>query len=121
MRDLRRNQQTIWYAQYEGKQDVIRDGYKTGQQTPVYSAPVQARVSVSLATGRAAEEVFGTAVAYDRVMSTVQALPIDENSRLWIDTAPDAKPDYRVVRVAHGLNQHLYAIKRMVQDEQKSN
>lgn len=120
MRDLVRNQQTIWYARYEGKQDVIRDGYKTGQQTPVYSDPVQARVSISLATGRAEEEIFGTSVQYDRVMSTVQALPIDEQSRLWVNATTGAKPDYRVVRVAHGLNQHLYAIKRMVQDEQKS-
>ena len=121
MRDLRRNQQSIWYATYLGKQDVIRDGYKTGQQTPVYSVPVQARVSISLATGRAEEEVFGRAIQYDRVMSTVQALPIDEQSRLWVDAATNAKPDYRVVRVAHGLNQHLYAIKRVVKDEQKSN
>jgi len=56
------------------------------------------------------------------VISTTDTLPLTETSVLWIDTLPvlnedgsTATPnDYKVTKVAPDLNQHQYAIKKVV-------
>lgn len=117
MRNLKRNQVTFWYSLYEGKEDILKDGFKTGQKKETYSAPVQAEASISSATGGSDVELFGTSVQYDRIISTVEPLPINEFSRIWVDTIPNEKADnydYKVKRVAKGLCQHLWAIEKVV-------
>ena len=55
------------------------------------------------------------------MISTVQDLPIDEYSRLFIDVVPvlnedgttDTKPDYKVKKVAKGIYQKVWAIQRI--------
>lgn len=119
MRNLKRNQVTFWYSLYTGKEPVLKDGFKTGQFKAGYTAPVQAEASISSARGGSEVELFGTSVTYDRVISSVEPLPIDEYSRIWVDTVPNEKadnPDYKVKRVAKGLSQHLWAIERVVQN-----
>lgn len=120
MRDLRRNQVTFWYSSYAEKQPVLDDnGFETGQYVEVYSTPVQGLARISSATGESDIELFGTAIQYDRVISTVQDLPINEYSRLWVDTVPNEKADnfdYKVKRVAKGLTQHLWAIEKVVRN-----
>ena len=55
------------------------------------------------------------------MISTVQNLPIDEHTMLFIDVTPvidgngatETPPDYSVVKVAKGLHQNVWAIKRV--------
>lgn len=123
MRDARRNQVYFWYSRYLGKEPVLKNGFETGQNRERYSKPTQARARISSATGESEVELFGASVRYDRIISTVQNLPIDEYSRLWIDCDPatGAGPDYRVKRVAKGLNQHLWAIEKVVSNGNQTN
>lgn len=118
MRNLKRNQVTFWYSLYVRKDPILKNGFKTGQYKEGYTEPVRAEASISSAKGGSEVELFGTAVSYDRVISSVEPLPIDEYSRIWIDADPTAgQPhDYKVKRVANGLNQHLWAIERVVQN-----
>ena len=116
MRDLRRNQQTIWYATYLGKAEKLTpQGIPTGQQEPQYAEPVSAKVSISASRGSAEVEMLGKDVEYDRTITTVQALPIDEYSKVWIDKTPaDGDANYTVQRKAPNLNQHVWALKKVV-------
>ena len=115
MRDLKKNQIEIWYSLYQGKEPILKDGFETGQSKEIYTDPVSIKVSVAPATGTSEAELFGASVKYDRVLSTVMDLPIDEYTRLWVETTPDdGKHDYIVKRVAKGLNQNLWAIARVV-------
>lgn len=115
MRDLKKNQIGIWYSLYSDKEPVLRDGFETGQYKKGYSEPVFVKVSVSPSTGASEAELFGTSVQYDRVISSVQNLPINEYSRLWVEKTPaDGEHDYTVKRVAAGLNQNLWAIAKVV-------
>lgn len=118
MRDLKRNQRAIWYSLYVGKEPVLQNGFETGQYVETYSAPVCVRISVSSSTGGSEAELFGASVQYDRVLSSVQDLPIDEYTRLWVDKAPTSDTfddhDFVVKRVAKGLNQNLWAIAKVV-------
>ena len=115
MRDLRKNQVSIWYALYERKEPVKKNGHETGQYTEIFSDPVQVWISVAPATGASEAELFGASVQYDRVLSSVRPLPIDEYSRLWVEKTPtDGDHDYVVKRVAKGLNQNLWAIAKVV-------
>lgn len=124
MRDALRNQSKFWYSLYQGKEPVLKNGFDTGQTREKYSEPIQASARISSATGESEVELFGASVKYDRIISTVQNLPIDEYSRLWIDCEPDEKRqnfDYKVKRVAKGLNQHLWAIEKVVSNGNQTN
>jgi len=123
MRDLKRNQIPFWYSLYLRKEPVLQDGFETGQYKEVYSEPVMAWARISSSTGESDVEMFGAAVQYDRVISTVQKLPIDEYSHLWIESDPNtgAKYDYKVKRVAQGLNQNLWAIEKVVRNGYEAN
>lgn len=116
MRDLRRNQVPFWYSLYVGKEDVLKDGCKTGQKREIYTTPFRAEARISNTTGESDAEMFGANLQYDRVISTVQDLPINEYSRIWVDADPEtgAKHDYVVKRVARGLTQNLWAIAKVV-------
>jgi len=123
MRDCFRNQRAFWYSLYLRKDPVYKEGLadpsgnpiETGQYQEVYSEPVSIRAHITAATGPSDIEAFGSSVQYDRVICTVNRLGLTEQSRLWIERSPaDGGPDYRVIRVAEGLNQNLYAIERIV-------
>ena len=130
IKDLPENQVSFWYQTYEGKANKLdRQGRITGDKIEVYSNPVKAKARVSSSTGNLYESPFGSDIAYDKSISTVQKLPIDEYTRLFIDIEPDIKedgttdsvPDYRVVCVKLGLIQNVWAIKKIrgVTDEDK--
>lgn len=123
MRDCLRNQRIFWYSLYLRKDPVYKEGLsdpdgnpiETGQYQEVYSEPKASKAHITAAVGPSDMEAFGSSVQYDRVICTVQKLGLTEQSRLWIDRSPAAgAPDYRVIRVAEGLNQNLYAIERLV-------
>lgn len=122
LKDLRINQVPFWYQQFMGEEDVLDDdGNLTGETKKVYSNPVMALARISPNTGQAESNPFGINTDYDKAISTVQNLPIDEYSRLFIDIEPvinsdgstDTEPDYRCVVPKKDLQQNVWAIKKI--------
>ena len=123
MRIMARNSVKVWYALYEGDNDVTTtdewgNTLMTGEHRIEYSDPKCIKASVSPASGEAQVEMFGTEVSYSRVMIVDDLkCPIDENSVLWISTLPefeDGRPiyEYSVAAVAKSLNHVSYALKK---------
>ena len=115
MRNLKRNCQTIYYSLYLGKEmNTDANGNKTGTYTPQYSEPHFCSISVSPAQGVSDTREFGEFSDYDKTLSTTEELPIEELTRLWVDDLDTTHPhDYEVTKVAKGLNQYKYAIKKV--------
>lgn len=122
LKDLKANQVPFWYQTYEGKEDELDgDGNKTGNKIPKYSAPVRKQARISPNTGDAEDSPFGKDIAYDKSISTVQRLPIDEYAKLFIDVEPvinsdgttDTEPDYRCVCSKNDLQQNVWAVQRI--------
>lgn len=122
LKDLRINQVPFWYQTYEGRADERdSDGNKTGDKINKYSAPVRVLARISPNTGNAEDSPFGKDISYDKSISTVQRLPIDEYSLLFIDVEPvlnedgttDTEPDYRCVCQKHDLQQNVWAVQRI--------
>lgn len=122
LKDLKANQVPFYYQTYDGEtEEVDEDGYLTGETIKSYSKPTKEFARISPNTTDVANTPFGKDLVYDKMISTVQDLPIDEFSRLFIDVVPeinndgmtDTKPDYEVVKVAKDLHQRLWAIRKL--------
>ena len=115
MRNLCRNESTIYYALYNGEAEAVdADGLYTGVVVPTYGIPVAIRASVSAARGTADIDLFGVNVSYTKaVIVDDTSCPIDEHSRLWIGAAPSSPHNYEVVAVAKSLNHITYAVKQV--------
>ena len=124
MRSLERNKITIYYALYGVKTPVLDElGNDTGQTSLGYGNPLKFKIRVSPSKGEAEEKAFGKFDNYDRGMYTAdKTFPIDNFSRLWIDTLPIIKDDlstetpydYDVTKVAKDINEWQFAIKKRV-------
>lgn len=137
MRSLKRNKQTIWYANYAGRTPVYEldaDGQplidpqtgekiETGDYIDGYEKPVKIEVNVSAGQGEAEADVFGVSINYDRVICTTDmSLPITESTLIWKETKPTynadgsvnkESADYRVAATpAKSLNSMLVAISK---------
>lgn len=118
MRALLRNMQTFYYALYDRKTEVIKDGLRTGQYTVTYSAPVSMSANISASKGSADLSPFGIDTQYTKtIVTTDMSCPIDENTILWIGKTPaedgSVPHNYVVVRVARSLNSITYAIREV--------
>lgn len=118
MKTQKRNQTTIYYANYVSQTDVTDvDEYgnvlKTGEKEVCYGDPIEISLVVSPSTGIVAEEMFGGLSDYDKVLVTEKGCEINEHSILWIDAMPDEPHDYIVKKVARSLNFVAYAISRV--------
>lgn len=115
MRNLARNKQTIYYALYSGKTDIVdENGNKTGDKSVTYSTPVAIKVNVSASRGTADLEMFGINTNYSRTVVTDDtSCPIKEDSILWVDKATTEPHDYVVVKVAKSFNHITYAIQEV--------
>jgi len=122
MFDLAENQRDFYYQTYKGLvEEVDDDGYLTGNKNPSYSNPIKASAMISENTSDAVQSPFGKDLVYDRLISTVQDLPIDEYSKLFIDVVPvlnedgttDTLPDYEVIRVSKGIYQRVWAVRKV--------
>jgi hypothetical protein len=113
MRDLIRNQQTIWYS----LQNVTVDKDEWGNTEDIkgYGEPIKMQLSVSANKGSISAQAFGTDLNYDREMSTHNMnCPIDEYTRLWLDGRNTTEThNYEVVAVSKSLNCIRYAIRRV--------
>lgn len=113
MRDLKRNQQTIWYALLNVSIDV--DEWGNTNDVKTYGDPIETKMSLSANKGEASAQAFGADLSYDREMSTHDMnCPIDEYSRLWIDGRDTNEThNYIVKAVSKSLNCIRYAIERV--------
>ena len=118
MKTMKRNQTTIYYANFEEVGDVtITDEWgntlKTGEKTVTRTEPAPIDLVVSASTGIVAEELFGSLNDYDRILFTEKGCEIDENSILWVDVPVTGPHDYVVKKVARSLNFVAYAISKV--------
>ena len=113
MRDLKRNQQTLWYALLNVS--VAEDEWGNTEDIKTYGTPVQTKMSISANRGEASAQAFGADLNYDREMSTHDMdCPIDEYTHLWLDgRSPAETHNYEVAAVSKSLNCIRYAIRRV--------
>ncbi len=114
MRTLTINRQPMWYALYEGKEEVIDEyGNHTGVFQLKYSDPVYYPVNMSESRGTASVEAFGIEADFDRTfVTTDMSCPIKEDSIIWFGADPQTEPhNYIVYRIANSLNSITYAIR----------
>lgn len=113
MRDLRRNQQTIYYALLS--ESVAEDEWGNTDNIKDYGEPQSAKMSISANKGEASAQAFGADLRYDREMSTHDMnCPIDEYTHLWLDGRDTADThNYEVAAVSKSLNCIRYAIRRV--------
>ena len=113
MRDLKRNQQTVWYSLLSVSIDM--DEWGNTADIKGYTPPESCQMSVSSDKGEASAQTFGTELQYDREMSTHNMdCPIDEHTHLWLDGRDITKThNYVVAGVSKSLNCIRYAIRRV--------
>ena len=122
MRDLKRNQQTFYYAMFAEATEVIDpvSGLKTGERTKTYTTPVAMKANISPARGYADLKIFGKGLDYSKTICTCEMdCPITEESVLWIEKDPfdgngnATSYNYIVTQVAKGLDNILYAVRKV--------
>ena len=122
MFDLPENQREFYYQTYQASEETYDDeGYLTGESNSSYSKPIKEKAMISENTSEVTDTPFGKDLVYDKMISTVQDLPINEYSKLFVDVVPvikedgstDTEPDYEVVRVSKGIYQKVWAIRKV--------
>ena len=113
MRDLKRNQQTVWYSLLN--QSAASDEWGNTVDVKEHGTPVELRISVSANKGEAYAQAFGAELQYDREMVThAMDCPIDEYSHLWLDGRKPTEPhNYEVVAVSKSMHCIRYAIRKV--------
>ena len=112
MRDLKRNQQTIWYSLLNVS--TGEDEWGNTEDVKTYGEPVSMNISISGDKGEISGQAFGMDLDYDREMTTHDmSCPIDEYTHLWIDRDPSLTHNYVVKAVSKSLNCIRYAIKKV--------
>lgn len=122
MRSLNRNKTDFWYANYQRKEEILKNGKRTGQYKVLYSNPVKISENLSAARGSLDNELFGIQTDYDRTITSCNRdFDISESSVLWIEKTPevasdgstDTPWDYVVVKVARSINSVTVAIRKV--------
>lgn len=139
MRNLKKNQQKIYYSIYADQITIYErdengeivydeiDGEKIPRiiaERAGYNKPVFFDANVSAGKGTAQEDVFGKDIDFTRTISTTDlTLPIDELSLVWIESEPKYledgtvdpnSADYKVAaKPARSLNQLMIALKAL--------
>lgn len=113
MRDLKRNQQTIWYSLLNVSSG--EDEWGNTEDIKTYGEPIAIKMALSGNKGEASEQAFGADLKYDREMSTHDmSCPIDEYTHLWIDGRDITQThNYIVKAVSKTLNCIRYAIEKV--------
>lgn len=122
LKDLKKNQVPFYYQNPGEEKEILdEDGYMTGEKEITGGEIVKAYARISPNTSDYVNAPFGKDLVYDKMIATVQDLPINEQTKLFIDVVPefhfdgstDVKPDYEVVQVAKDLNERVWAIRRI--------
>ena len=119
MKQLKRNKRKFYYANYVSDadlQDTYTDGSTsydlyTGEQQVYYTQPKEVWGNISVPTGFANVERFGSIISYDLNITLEDPdTEIDERTVLWVDKDPfdsdrNVTPfNFLVRRVARSLN-----------------
>lgn len=117
MRGLNKNKQTLWYALYSGKKELIDEyGNRTGQFAIEYEKPCKTAANISPASGETSISQFGENERYDKVIVFADTdIPINEYSVLWIDRMPALNADGELEKGSNGeaLTPHDYVVKQV--------
>lgn len=120
MRNLKKNSKNLWYSNYSGKVPILdENGDKTGDYESGYTVPISFLATLSASRGNAYADMFGTNIDYTRTLSTVEKLPIREESLIWVNepamnpdgTVDSESADYSVTGIAEGLVGVVIALK----------
>ena len=120
MRSLKKNTKKLWYSNYTKNVPILdENGDETGDYDNGYSPPVLFSASLSASKGSAYADIFGTNLNYTRTLSTMEKLPITEESLIWTSepglkadgTVDEETADYTVSGIADGLNGLVVALK----------
>lgn len=120
MRNLKKNSKKLWYSNYSGRIPIVDEyGDETGDYDNGYSPPAFFYASLSASRGNAYADMFGTNLDYTRTASTVENLPIKEESIVWVSepvlnadgTVDKDSADYTVAGIADGINGLVIALK----------
>lgn len=118
MRCLSRNLTPFFYCLFDRKEPIFdENGNESSEYEVLYKHPRLAKGNISSSKGTSSVELFGTDLAYDRVLVMDKDLGIDENTVLFVEHEPafDGNSplfDYIVVRVSKSLNSVSYAIRQ---------
>lgn len=113
MRTLQRNKRTIYYALYNGVQEVVdSDGNYTGEQEVSYGEVQTARMNVSGGRGQAEIELFGVDNPFTRTAVTDDlTTPFNTDTIFWFEADPLVDPhNYRCTGVSRTINQVVIAL-----------
>lgn len=113
MRCNQRNKRTIYYALYNGINELYdSDGNLTGEQAAQYGEVTKARMNVSGGKGRAEIELFGIDTPFTKVAVTDDlTTPFDTDTVFWFDNDPlTEEHNYRCTGVARTINQVALAL-----------
>jgi len=115
MRGLRRNKKTLYYALYQGQEEILdANGLRTGEYQPSYSKPEKIRMNVAPAQDSIDWNPFGISTPYTKVAMTFDLnSPISETSIVWMDKSTDEPHNYVVVALARSLNVIAYALREV--------
>jgi len=120
LRNLKKNTKKLWYSNYSGKIPILdENGDKTGDYESGYTVPISFLATLSASRGNAYADMFGTNIDYTRTLSTVEKLPIREESLIWVNepamnpdgTVDSESADYSVTGIAEGLVGVVIALK----------
>lgn len=134
MRTLNKNKQRLFYANqdkivpiYEEYTDEDGNTYPldTGETELVYGEPIEFDGNISMSGGEAEAQEYGLSLSdYEAILITSKnALPIDETSRIWHTSEPtkddkgytdEYSADYRIVKISPSLNFDKYVLKKVV-------
>lgn len=115
MRGLIRNKRAFHYAPYIRKEEIKDEwGNLTSEYELVYGEPIEMYGNISAANGQTESQPFGNSEDYDRVIVIDDPnIPIDELSRLWVDTDTTKPHNYIVKEIARSLNSVSIAIRKV--------
>jgi len=113
LRCNQRNKRTIYYALYNGINELYdADGNLTGEQAANYGEVTKARMNVSGGRGKAEIELFGIDTPFTKVAVTDDLnTPFDTDTVFWFDCDPlTEEHNYRCTGVSRTVNQVVLAL-----------
>ena len=123
MRNQKINETKHFVLNYKGEEKVKdSDDNYTGEVKIAYTKPIMFMGHISGAKGSSQVAIFGTDIAYDKVLVITKAkferLKITENSVFFIDKKPNydgTNPlyDYRIKRIAETINEVAIALEKV--------
>lgn len=112
MRTVQRNKRTIYYALYEGVEEVKDGDLYTGERRATYGPVVKARMNISGGKGKADIELFGIENPFTMTAVTDDlSTPFSTDTIFWYEADPSSVPhNYRVTGISRTINQVVVAL-----------